>query len=125
MKYINPIIKGFNPDPSICKVGGVYYLVTSSFEYFPGIPIYRSVDLINWGQIGNCISRIDQLPMDTARTSGGIWAPTIRYNNGKFYVTATFSEKGNFIISTDDPAGEWSDAVSYAGFYVSYIQGER
>lgn len=111
MKYINPIIKGFNPDPSICRVGNDYYLTTSSFEYFPGIPIYHSVDLVNWELIGNAISRCNQLPMDLANSSGGIWAPTIRYNNGVFYITATFSEKGNFIISADNPYGEWSEIV--------------
>lgn len=98
MKYQNPIIRGFNPDPSICKAGGNYYLVTSSFEYFPGIPIYHSTDLVNWEQTGNCITRENQLPMDRAQASGGIWAPTIRFHEGMFYVTATFSGIGNFII---------------------------
>lgn len=111
MKYTNPIIKGFHPDPSICRVGEDYYLVTSSFEYFPGIPIYHSCDLVNWEQIGNCIERADQIPFGDTQSSGGIWAPTIRYNDGTFYVTATFDGKGNFIISSDDPAHGWSDAV--------------
>lgn len=111
MKYINPIIKGFHPDPSICRVGEDYYLVTSTFEYFPGIPIYHSRDLVNWKQIGNCIERREQLPLEKAVSSGGIWAPTIRYYNGKFYVTATFDGKGNFIVSSKQPASGWSDAV--------------
>lgn len=111
MKYINPIIKGFNPDPSICRVGEDYYLVTSSFEYFPGIPVYHSTDLVNWEHIGNCIEHAKQLPLDNAKSSGGVWAPTIRYNNGKFYVTATYAEKGNFIVSSANPAYGWSDAV--------------
>ncbi len=111
MKYQNPIIRGFNPDPSICKAGGNYYLVTSSFEYFPGIPIYHSTDLVNWEQTGNCITRENQLPMDRAQASGGIWAPTIRFHEGMFYVTATFSGIGNFIIHAANPAGEWSDPV--------------
>ena len=111
MKYTNPIIRGFNPDPSICRVGEDYYLVTSSFEYFPGIPIYHSRDLVNWTQIGNCVSRPEQLPLEEAKSSGGVWAPTIRYSGGRFYITATFDGKGNFIISSDDPAHGWSDAV--------------
>lgn len=111
MNYQNPIIRGFNPDPSICRVGGNYYLVTSSFEYFPGIPVYHSADLVNWEQIGNCVTRADQLPMDRAQASGGIWAPTIRFQDGMFYVTASFSGVGNFIIHAEDPAGEWSDPV--------------
>ncbi len=111
MKYKNPIIKGFNPDPSIVRVGYDYYLVTSSFEYFPGIPIYHSTDLVNWTQIGNCIISADYLPYEKAKASGGMWAPTIRYNDGRFYVTATFEGYGNFIISSDDPAGEWTKPV--------------
>ena len=111
MKYTNPIIKGFNPDPSIVRVGYDYYLVTSSFEYFPGIPVYHSTDLVNWTQIGNCINSAEDLPFETAKASGGIWAPTIRYNEGKFYVTATFDGYGNFIISADNPSGKWSKPV--------------
>lgn len=111
MKYHNPILKGFHPDPSICKVNNDFYLVTSSFQYFPGIPIYHSRDLVNWKQIGNCINRPEQLPMEKAKSSGGIWAPTIRYYEGIFYVTATFDGIGNFIISSKDPAKDWSDPV--------------
>ena len=111
MAYKNPIISGFNPDPSVCRVGGDYYIVTSSFEYFPGIPIYHSTDLVNWRQIGNCIDRPHMLPMEKAQDSGGIWAPTIRYYNGTFYVTATFDGLGNFIISTTDISSSWSDPV--------------
>lgn len=111
MEYKNPIIGGFNPDPSICRVGEDYYLVTSTFEYFPGIPVYHSKDLINWEIIGHCINRLSQLDFEGVRASGGIWAPTIRYYNGKFYVTATFSEHGNFVVQTDNPSGEWSDPV--------------
>lgn len=111
MKYQNPIIKGFNPDPSICRVGNDYYLVTSTFEYFPGIPVYHSTDLVNWVQIGNCIERPEQLPFEIAQHDKGIWAPTIRYNNGKLYVTAKFMGFGNFIVSSDNPACGWSDPV--------------
>lgn len=111
MKYQNPIIKGFHPDPSICCVGKDYYLVTSTFEYFPGIPVYHSTDLVNWELIGHCIDRKEQLSMGLAKASGGIWAPTIRYHEGTFYVTATFSEKGNFIVSSKSPAGGYSNAV--------------
>lgn len=111
MNYTNPILKGFNPDPSMCRVGEGYYLVTSSFEYFPGIPVYHSTNLVNWTHIGNCINSVVDLPFDTAKASGGIWAPTIRYHEGRFYVTATFDGYGNFIIMADAPAGEWSKPV--------------
>lgn len=111
MQYKNPIIKGFNPDPSVCRVGDDYYLVTSTFEYFPGIPVYHSKDLINWEIIGSCINRKSQLDFEGVKASAGIWAPTIRYYNGKFYVTATFSEHSNFIVQSDNPACEWSDPI--------------
>ena len=111
MKYCNPIIRGFNPDPSICRIGKDYYLATSTFEYFPGISIYHSSDLINWEHISNAVTRPTQLPLSDAQASGGIWAPTIRFSDGMFYITATFSGKGNFIIFSPDPRGEWSDAV--------------
>ena len=110
-KYLNPVIRGFNPDPSVCRVGNDYYLATSTFEYFPAIPIYHSVDLINWEHIANAVTRPSQFPMSEAEASGGVWAPTIRYNDGVFYITATFSGRGNFIISATDPCGEWLDAV--------------
>lgn len=111
MRYQNPIIRGFNPDPSICRVGDDYYLVTSSFEYTPGIPIYHSKDLVNWEQVGNCVTRKDQVDMTDAKDSGGIWAPTLRYHKGIFYVTATVDGIGNFIMETEDILGEWSDPV--------------
>ena len=112
MKYQNPILRGFNPDPSVCRVGEDFYLVTSTFEYFPGIPVYHSQDLVNWELIGHCIDRPEQLPsLETVVTTKGIWAPTIRYNEGTFYVTATCHGIGNFIVSAKDPAGPWSDPV--------------
>lgn len=111
MRYENPILRGFNPDPSICRVGKDYYLVTSSFEYFPGIPVYHSTDLVNWRQIGNCIERDDQLPYETAAAGQGMWAPTIRYHEGMYFVTATFQGFGNFIIHSADPATGWSNPV--------------
>lgn len=111
MQYHNPIMKGFNPDPSICRVGEDYYLVTSSFEYFPGIPIYHSRDLVNWKQIGNCLQRAEEFPLNHVKDSGGIWAPTIRYHEGIFYVTATLEQYGNFIVKTKELAGEWSAPV--------------
>lgn len=111
MIYKNPVIKGFNPDPSVCRVGKDYYLVTSSFEYFPGIPIYHSRDLINWKMINHCISNPQWLNFEAFTNSGGIWAPTIRYNNGIFYVTATIDKIGNMILHTDNINGEWSEPV--------------
>jgi xylan 1,4-beta-xylosidase len=110
--YQNPVIPGFNPDPSVCRVGNDYYLVTSTFEYFPGVPVYHSKDLVNWEHIGYCLTRKSQLPLENCWSSGGIYAPTIRYNNGTFYmVTTNVSGGGNFYVHTKDPAGEWSEPV--------------
>lgn len=112
MKYSNPIISGFYPDPSICKADGKYYMVCSSFQYFPGVPLFESEDLINWTQIGHVLTRDSQLPLDSQSVSGGIYAPTIRYNNGRFYmVTTNVGGMGNFYVWTDDIHGEWSEPI--------------
>ncbi|KAL1619615.1 hypothetical protein SLS54_006552 [Diplodia seriata] len=89
--YNNPILPGFNPDPSIVRVGADYFLVTSTFEYFPGVPIYHSRDLVRWTLIGHALTRRSQLDVRTPETGGGVWAPTIRHHDGAFYVaTACF-----------------------------------
>ena len=87
--FRNPILPGCYPDPSICRVGEDYYLITSTFEYFPGLPIFHSHDLVHWNQIGHVLDRPSQLPLDEIRPSGGLYAPTIRYSNGTFYVINT------------------------------------
>ncbi len=110
--YKNPIIRGFNPDPSICRVNDDYYLVTSSFEYFPGLPIYHSKDLVNWQQIGHCLTRDSQLPLHQAPASGGLFAPSLRYRDGLFYVICTnVSGGGNFFCTATDPSGPWSEPI--------------
>jgi xylan 1,4-beta-xylosidase len=116
MKIKNPIIPGFYPDPSVCRVGEDYYLVNSTFEYFPGVPIFHSRDLVHWQQIGHCLTRKSQLPLDGARSSGGIYAPTIRYHDGTFYmVTTNVTGGGHFYVHTRDPYGEWSEPVWVEG----------
>jgi xylan 1,4-beta-xylosidase len=110
--YVNPILPGFYPDPSICRVGEDYYLVTSSFEYFPGIPVFHSKDLIHWRQLGHVLTRDSQLQLAGARSSQGIFAPTIRYHAGTFYViTTNVSSGGTFYVTAADPAGAWSDPI--------------
>jgi len=112
MKFKNPIIPGFHPDPSICRVGEDYYLVTSSFEYFPGVPVFHSRDLVNWEQIGHCLTRKSQLNLHQEPSSGGLFAPTLRYHDGTFYMVTTHTTKGgNFFVWSKDPAGEWSDPI--------------
>ncbi|VGO13662.1 Non-reducing end alpha-L-arabinofuranosidase BoGH43A [Pontiella desulfatans] len=109
--FENPIIPGFNPDPSICRVGEDYYLVNSTFEYFPGVPVYHSTDLANWKLIGHALHRPSQLDLDKYGCSKGIFAPTIRYHDGVFYMITTLVGRnvGNFIVTATDPAGPWSE----------------
>jgi len=112
VKYTNPILEGFYPDPSICRVDNDYYLVNSSFAYFPGLPVFHSTDLVNWKQIGNAMDRNTQFKIGDAQVSGGLFAPAIRYNKGIFYIMCTnVSEGGNFIITAKNPKGPWSDPV--------------
>ncbi|MFB0614796.1 glycoside hydrolase family 43 protein [Streptomyces sp. AGS-58] len=114
----NPVIPGFHPDPSICRVGDDYYLVCSSFEYFPGIPVFHSRDLAHWTQIGNALDRASQLelPADTP-SSAGIYAPTLRHHDGRFWLIVTNVREGagNIVVSATDPAGPWSDPVRLPG----------
>lgn len=106
----NPILSGFYPDPSICAVNDDYYLVNSSFAYFPGLPIMHSKDLAHWEQIGNVLDRPSQLPLEDAGVSRGLFAPTIRYNDGVFYVVCTnVSFGGNFVVTAENPEGPWSE----------------
>lgn len=106
----NPILPGFYPDPSVCRVGEDFYMVTSSFSYFPGVPVFHSRDLVNWEQIGHCLDRREQLPLDWQAMSGGVYAPTIRWHDGLFYmVTTNVSHGGNFYVTAEDPAGPWSE----------------
>ncbi len=106
--FTNPVIPGFHSDPSVCRVGDDYYLITSTFEYFPGVPVFHSNDLVNWEQIGYCIDRKDQLPEGL-----NIFAATIRYHEGTFYmITTTYGKRsGNFYVTASDPAGPWSTPV--------------
>ena len=120
--FINPVISGAHPDPSICRAGDDYYIVNSSFEYFPGLPIHHSKDLVNWELIGHGLHREDQCNGDMnlvdVQSDGGIHAPTIRYHKGTFYIITTNvynSGDGkpglmrNFVITAKNPSGPWSD----------------
>lgn len=110
MKFRNPIIPGYSPDPSICRVGDDYYLVNSTFEFFPGVPVYHSTNLVDWECIGHVLDREEQLHLNGCRNSGGIYAPTIRYYEGKFYmITTNVTDRGNFVVHADQPQGPWSN----------------
>lgn len=116
----NPVLPGFHPDPCAVSVGGDYYIVNSTFEWFPGIPVYHSKDLVNWEQIGNVLTRKSQLDLTGCRDAKGIYAPSITYHKGLFYVTYTVVQEGlswslqeypNYIVTAKDPKGPWSEPV--------------
>ena len=113
----NPVLTGFHPDPSVCRVGEDYYLACSSFEYFPGVPIFHSRDLVHWRQIGNALDRPSPLWLSRAWSSGGIYAPTLRHHDGRFWLVTTnaSSEGGNLLVTATDPAGPWSEPVTLPG----------
>jgi xylan 1,4-beta-xylosidase len=114
--YRNPILAGYYPDPSICRVGDDYYLINSSFAHFPGIPIFHSRDLVNWRQLGHVIDRPTQLKYDGLGITRGIFAPAISHHDGTFYVICTMVDSGgNFLMTATNPAGPWSDPV-WLGF---------
>ncbi len=117
--FRNPILAGFYPDPSVCRVPGKsaadgddYYLVNSTFAYFPGIPVFHSRDLVHWTQLGHVIDRPAQLRYDGLGVTRGLFAPTINYHDGTFYVLCTMVDGGgNFLVTANDPAGPWSDPI--------------
>lgn len=108
--YTNPILAGFYPDPTICKAGDDYYIVNSSFAYFPGLPIFHSKDLVSWKQIGNAMDRPEQLPLIGAGVSRGLFAPAMSFYKDTFYIVCTLIDRGgNFVITATNPAGPWSN----------------
>jgi alpha-N-arabinofuranosidase len=110
----NPVVAGFNPDPSVCRVGDDYYLATSTFEYVPGVPILHSRDLVNWTTIGHAVP--DLVDLHQVNSSQGIFAPTLRHIAGRFVMITTVMPSGrNFLTTADDPAGPWSAPVDIVG----------
>lgn len=113
MRYENPILKGFHPDPSVCRGDDGYYLAASSFEFWPAVPIYHSVDLVHWRRIGHAFTRVEQADLSHCAPSSGMYAPTLRRRGGRFYLTVTNMDgAGHLIVSAEDPAGDWSDPVT-------------
>lgn len=122
----NPILKGFNPDPSICRVGDDYYIATSTFEWFPGVQIHHSKDLVNWELVAHPLSRVSQLDMTGCGDSCGIWAPNLTHDGEKFYLVYTnvkrqlspFKDAYNYIVTADTVEGEWSEPtfINASGF---------
>lgn len=126
MRITNPILKGFNPDPCICKAKGKYYIATSSFEWFPGVQIYESYDLANWQYINSPLKDIEFADLKGTPDSGGIWAPALSFYDGKFYLIYTicneisgiFKDVKNFVITAEDINGPWSKPkyINASGF---------
>jgi xylan 1,4-beta-xylosidase len=109
-EYANPVLAGFYPDPSMCRVGDNYYLVNSTFSYYPGITIFKSKDLVHWKLIGYALNRPEQLDLDSEGVTRGLFAPAIRYNKGIYYITCTNIDKGgNFVVTAKNPEGPWSN----------------
>ncbi|WP_431926100.1 glycoside hydrolase family 43 protein [Nonomuraea jabiensis] len=113
--FRNPVLPGCYPDASICRVGEDFYLVTSSFTYFPGLPLFHSRDLVRWRQLTHVLDRPGLLALEGLDVSDGVWAPTIRHHDGTFYVVSTLAvnRQGSltFVVTAGDPAGPWSDPV--------------
>src|SRR5574344_1797056 len=103
VQYRNPVIPGYHPDPSVCRVGSDFYLVNSSFQYFPGVPVFHSKDLMHWQQIGNVLDRESQSNLKGGSSWTGIYAPTIRYNDGVYYmITTKMGHGGNFFCYSQE-----------------------
>ena len=115
----NPILKGFNPDPSIVRVGDDYYIATSTFEWFPGIQIHHSTDLQNWKLIARPLKRTTQVDLKGVPDSCGVWAPCLSYDKGIFYLVysnvksfdGAWKDIPNYLVTATDISGEWSDPV--------------
>ncbi len=133
-RIINPILKGFNPDPSIIRTGEDYYIATSTFEWFPGVQIHHSKDLVNWSLIGRALTRSTQLDMKGVPDSCGVWAPCLSHHDGIFYLVysnvksfqGVWKDTPNYLVTTNDIRGEWSEPtfISATGFDGSLFHDE-
>ena len=108
MKYINPIILADYSDPDVIRVGSKFYMVASSFNHVPGVPVLRSENLVEWEIINHVLPKIPFKRFDGVCHGDGAWAPSIRFNGGKFYCLIPFPDEGIFVSEADDPCGNWS-----------------
>ena len=130
----NPILTGFNPDPSICRAGEDYYVAVSTFEWFPGVGIYHSKDLKNWRLVSRPLNRLSQLNMMGNPDSGGVWAPQLSYNDNRFWLIFTdvkvtegqWKDCHNYLVTCDTIEGEWSEPIhlNSSGFDPSLFHDE-
>lgn len=135
MKIMNPVLKGFHPDPSICRVNDDYYIAVSTFEWFPGVQIFHSKDLVNWHLVSQPLNRVSQLNMLGNPDSGGVWAPCLSYAEGQFWLIYSdvkvvegdvFKDVTNYLVTSDRIDGEWSDPIymNQSGFDPSLFHDE-
>lgn len=128
-QHRNPVLPGFHPDPSIVRVGDDFYAVTSTFSWFPGLPVFHSRDLVNWRQVGNAIDRPGQVDFAGLGINRGLFAPAITHDGNRFWIANTCIECGNnFVITAEDPAGPWSDPqwLDFGGIDPSlYFEDDR
>ncbi|KAB8287151.1 glycoside hydrolase family 43 protein [Bifidobacterium avesanii] len=123
MQIHNPVLPGFHPDPSIIRVDDTYYIANSTFEWWPGVRIHESKDLAHWNYVGCALTRTSQLDMRGNPSSGGIWAPDLSYADGRFWLIYTdvkvvggaFKDGTNYLVTTDDIRGEWSEPIRVNG----------
>ncbi|WP_298825926.1 glycoside hydrolase family 43 protein [uncultured Planococcus sp.] len=130
----NPILPGFNPDPSICRIGEDYYISVSTFEWFPGVGIYHSKDLKNWRLVSRPLNRLSQLNMSGNSNSGGVWAPALSYSDGQFWLIFTdvkvtegqWKDCHNYLVTCETIDGEWSEPsyLNSSGFDPSLFHDE-
>ena len=131
----NPVLKGFNPDPSICRVGEDYYIATSTFEWFPGVQIHHSKDMVNWQLVSHPVNRVSQLNMLGNPDSGGVWAPALTYADGQFWLIYsdikvvegnTFKDGANYLVTSETIDGKWSEPIylNNSGFDPSLFHDE-
>ncbi|WP_338533705.1 glycoside hydrolase family 43 protein [Paenibacillus peoriae] len=134
MNIKNPILRGFNPDPSICRVGEDYYVATSTFEWFPGVQIYHSKDLVNWHLVARPLNRVSLIDMKGSPNSGGVWAPSLTYEDGMFWLVYSdvkvhegkWKDVHNYLTTCETIDGEWSDRIylNSSGFDPSLFHDE-
>ncbi|NMM93711.1 glycoside hydrolase family 43 protein [Bifidobacterium oedipodis] len=134
MKIVNPVLTGFHPDPSMIRVGDTYYLANSTFEWWPGVRIHESQDMVHWNFVTCPLNRVSQLDMRGNPSSGGVWAPDLSYADGKFWlvytdvkmVTGTFKDGTNYLVTADDIRGPWSEPIklNYVGFDASLFHDD-
>ncbi|ORI84733.1 glycoside hydrolase family 43 protein [Leuconostoc lactis] len=123
MQIQNPVLPGFNPDPSIIRVGDTYYIATSTFEWFPGVRIHESKDLVHWNLVKNVLDTTEMLDMKGNPSSGGIWAPDLSYADGKFWLIFTdvkitdgnFKDMKNYLTTAETIQGPWTKPVLING----------